>query len=59
MKRAIADVYDALRTPRCYKPAYDHEGDDRTKPAHFNPKILPVFAEVAGEFASIYERLSW
>jgi putative two-component system response regulator len=63
---AIADVYDALRTPRCYKPAYGHaesleiftKGDDRTKPSFFNPKILPVFAGVAGEFASIYERLS-
>jgi putative two-component system response regulator len=62
---SIADIYDALRTPRRYKPAFDHagsvkivtEGDGRTKPSHFDARILPVFAEVAQEFQTIYERL--
>jgi putative two-component system response regulator len=62
---SIADVYDALRTPRRYKPGFSHEesvrvmtqGDGRTKPSHFGPTILPVFSEIAGEFDAIYERL--
>jgi putative two-component system response regulator len=59
---AIADVYDALRTPRHYKPAFDHarsvtimtEGDGRTRPSHFAPRILSVFSEMAATFDSIY-----
>ncbi len=62
---SIADVYDALRTPRRYKPGFSHGdsvrimtvGDGRTKPSHFGPRILPVFAEVAKEFDAIYDRL--
>jgi putative two-component system response regulator len=62
---SLADVYDALRTPRRYKPGFSHEetltimtrGDGRTSPSHFGPTILPVFAEVAKEFDAIYERL--
>jgi putative two-component system response regulator len=61
---SIADVYDALRTPRKYKQAFDHstslktiiEGDGRTKPSHFNPFILPVLQRIAREFDSIYEK---
>jgi len=63
---SIADVYDALRSPRRYKQAFDHatsvriitEGDGRTKPTHFNPALLPVFVAVAPEFDAIYGRLS-
>jgi putative two-component system response regulator len=62
---AVADVYDALRTPRRYKQAFDHEtsviimtkGDGRTKPTHFDGRILPVFSEIAGEFDAIYKKL--
>jgi len=63
---SIADVYDALRTPRRYKPGFDHaasvtiitKGDGRTKPSHFDARMLPVFAAVAPEFDAIYNRLS-
>lgn len=60
----IADVYDALRSQRSYKPAYTHaealeifrNGDSRISPAaHFDPRILEIFFKVEPLFARIYE----
>ena len=60
---ALADVYDALRAKRSYKPAFSHartrkillEGDQRLDPAsHFDPKLLAVFAEHHGEFDGVW-----
>ncbi|GEM_PF-2940849 len=62
---AIADVYDALRDARPYKPALTHEeamkiileGDRRTKPEHFNPKILDIFRQYHEQIRDIYDSL--
>jgi hypothetical protein len=63
---AIADIYDALRNRRSYKPTFDHEtamhiifeGDGRTEPSHFAPDILNVFKKIHRELDEIYERLA-
>ncbi|MDR0497094.1 MAG: HD domain-containing protein [Treponema sp.] len=55
----IADVYDALRMERSYKPAYEHaiavqkmvEG----KESHFDPFLMEVFVSVGNDFKQIYE----
>ena len=59
---ALGDVYDALRSPRTYKPAFDHatavgimcEGDERTDPAHFDPGMLTIFWKCAASFDLAY-----
>jgi len=59
----ICDVYDALRSRRPYKLPLDHaravaiiqQGDGRTHPGHFDPKVLACFANQSERFAEIYE----
>ncbi len=63
---AVADVYDALRSHRPYKPAFSHEhtvkiitmGDGRTMPHHFDPAVLQAFQTVAPKFARIYHEMA-
>lgn len=58
---AVADVYDALRSERAYKPAQNHEealarlalGDDRMSPGQFDPAVLRALTRVAPLLAAM------
>ncbi len=58
---AVADVYDALRSKRVYKPAMSHQqalkiikNDAGT---HFDPAVVEAFLECEGEFEEIASSL--
>ncbi len=54
---AIADVYDALRSKRCYKDSYSHEKAceilRQEKGKHFDPLLIDVFFKCEKEFEAI------
>jgi len=62
---AICDQYDALRSKRPYKHAFTHyraieiisQGDGRTMPEYFEPRVLETFLRIAPEFDNIFS--SW
>lgn len=55
---ALADVYDALRSKRVYKPGLTHTTTVMTmtegSPGHFDPAILEVFKRIAEQFDRIF-----
>lgn len=59
---ALADVYDALRQKRVYKPSFSHEkavqiieeGNGR----HFDPQLVALFRQHQDVFARIYDSLA-
>jgi putative two-component system response regulator len=61
----IPDQYDALRNNRPYKPGFDAastyailtEGDGRSSPNHYDPRVLAAFKDIAGEFEEIFQEL--
>ncbi|GAA0178709.1 response regulator [Clostridium sediminicola] len=61
----LADIYDALRSERSYKPPFSHEkayqiitkGDGRVNPEHFDPNVLETFKKAHLDFKYIYEEL--
>ncbi|MDR0655580.1 MAG: response regulator [Treponema sp.] len=54
---AIADVYDALISPRAYKEPFTHaravEIIERGKGAQFEPELVDIFMKVEGEFEKL------
>ncbi len=62
----LCDLYDALRSRRPYKPSFTHaktceillNGNDRTKPSHFDPQLLEAFREIHQSFNGIYSTVA-
>jgi Response regulator containing a CheY-like receiver domain and an HD-GYP domain len=54
----LADVYDALRMKRSYKPAYSHEVAmqkiRQERDVHFDPELVDMVLRIQGNFAEIY-----
>jgi putative two-component system response regulator len=54
---ALADVYDALTSKRCYKEAFSHEKASEILQAesgrHFDPRMVEVFCQIEQEFRAI------
>ena len=54
---ALANVYDALTSERCYKDAFDHKICRETiiasKNQHFDPVVVDAFLAIEGEFRKI------
>lgn len=58
---ALADVYDALTSKRCYKDAFSHQKAFdiivKSRGTHFDPDIVDAFIEVHDEFNRIRSSL--
>ncbi len=57
---ALADVYDAMRSKRCYKQAFSHE-DTRDlitseTGSHFDPAVVEAFLEAEEQFIAVAEQ---
>jgi putative two-component system response regulator len=57
---AIADVYDALRSQRCYKPPFDHEKSiaimQKGRGTHFDPLAFDAFSRCEQRIIEISKR---
>jgi len=58
---AVADVYDALTSKRCYKDAMPHSRASeilrQDSGTHFDPEVVAAFSEVAHDFDRVREEL--
>ncbi|NNG02775.1 MAG: HD domain-containing protein [Inquilinus sp.] len=60
---AVADTYDALRMERSYKAKLSHaealailtEGDGRTRPEHFDRRVLTAFHGIQDSIRAVYQ----
>ena len=56
---AVADVLDALASPRCYKPAWPEdkvkEEMKNSRGTHFQPELIDILMEYWDEFYSCYK----
>lgn len=59
---AVADVYDAFRSDRCYRCGLEHETTERIilegRATQFDPVITDKFQELSETFRHIYSRTS-
>lgn len=59
---ALADVYDALRSVRCYKNAMPHKEAamiiQKESGKHFDPDIVDAFQAMENEFKTISEEMA-
>ncbi len=59
---ALADVYDALTTPRVYKKAWTLEATvdyiERESGGHFDPRVVAAFLQSRSQFEAIAQRLA-
>jgi putative two-component system response regulator len=57
---SVADVYDALRSKRVYKPAFDHEKSmtiiKEGRGTQFDPDVVDAFIRVESQVRSISEK---
>ena len=57
---ALADVYDALVSKRCYKEAYSYEKAyeiiEESLGTHFDPKLGKIFLSCSKELQTLYEQ---
>jgi putative two-component system response regulator len=57
---ALADVYDALTSKRCYKPAFEHAVARsiilKDSGTHFDPDIVDAFLAVEDQFIAIRQQ---
>jgi len=61
----LADHYDSMRCAKAYKAGLSHEdavglilnGNERTRPQHFDPRVLKAFQHAADRFAELFKRL--
>ncbi len=57
---ALADVYDALTSKRCYKDAFGHEESkaiiEEGRAEHFDPDIVDAFLAAETEFVAVRRR---
>ena len=59
---ALADVYDALRSKRVYKPPFSHENAvamiQEESGTHFDPTLVELFVASAHEFKELFDQLT-
>ncbi len=57
---ALADIYDALRTKRVYKPAFSHRKTRAIilsgRDTHFDPEVVDAFVALEDRFLEISEK---
>jgi putative two-component system response regulator len=58
----VVDVYDALRSRRCYKPGFTVERSEailtESAGSHLDPTLVEVFLSLRAEVAAIEEKFS-